>query len=156
MKKIKMAAAAAFLSLATQAQAAVQGVMYKNPGCECCEGHVEHLRKNGINVHVIEHKALDSFRKSRGIPDLLVGCHTILINGYLVEGHVPAAAIKKLLAERPKIKGISVPGMPANSPGMEKGVMKPSTLKVYAMSAGAPKVFMNVKVAGGTFPAHAH
>lgn len=142
MKKTLLSLGASLMIMSAQAHAALQGVMYKNPGCECCEGHIDHLRKNGINVSVVEHPDMISFRKARGIPEPLVGCHTILLNGYLIEGHVPADAIKKLLAERPKIKGISVPGMPTNSPGMEHGVMKPSTLNVYEIASGAPKIYM--------------
>lgn len=151
MKKTRMAIATAFLFLSVSAQAALQGTMYKNPDCDCCEKHTAHLKANGINVNMIAHPDLASFKKARGIPELLGGCHTILIGGYIVEGHVPASAIKKMLAQKPKIKGISVPGMPANSPGMESGVMKPSNLNVYAISSGAPKVWSVERMPGGNF-----
>jgi hypothetical protein len=132
--------------------------MYKNPDCECCEKHVAHLRENGINVNVVVHKDLASFKKQRGVPELLSSCHTILVGGYIVEGHVPASTIKKMLAEKPRIKGISVPGMPNNSPGMESGKMKPSKLSVYAISSGAPKIYTVARMPGGNFSAanHAH
>jgi hypothetical protein len=92
--------------------------MYVNPQCSCCEGHAEYLRKNGFKVTVTPTHNMSLIRKQHGIPEKLEGCHIGLVNGYVVEGHVPASAIKKLLAERPKIKGISLPGMPEGSPGM--------------------------------------
>ena len=156
MKRMNMAIAAGLLFLSATAQAALQGTMYKNAGCACCDGHVQHLKANGIDVNVIVHKDLATFKQSKGVPELLGSCHTMLIGGYVVEGHVPASAIKKLLAQKPKIKGISVPGMPANSPGMEHGVMKPSNLNVYAISSGAPKVWSVEKMPGGNFTAGSH
>lgn len=151
MMKLRIGIAAGLLLLSATAQAALQGTMYKDPNCGCCDGHAAHLKANGINVTTVAHPDVVSFKKARGIPDQLASCHTLLIGGYVVEGHVPASAIKKLLAQKPKIKGISVPGMPANSPGMERGVMKPSNLNVYAISAGPPKVWSVEKMPGGNF-----
>jgi hypothetical protein len=92
--------------------------MYVNPQCSCCEGHAEYLRRNGFKVTVTPTHNMSLIRKQHDIPEKLEGCHIALVGGYVVEGHVPASAIKKLLAERPKIKGISLPGMPDGSPGM--------------------------------------
>jgi hypothetical protein len=93
--------------------------LHKDPGCTCCEGHAKHLRQNGFKVDIVESPDLNAFRLEHGIPHNLVGCHTILVDGYIVEGHVPGQAVHKLLSERPAIKGISLPGMPLGSPGMD-------------------------------------
>jgi hypothetical protein len=93
-------------------------VMYINPQCSCCLGHANYLRQNGFKITVKETQEMSLIRRQHGVPEKLEGCHIMLIGGYVVEGHVPASAIKKLLAERPKIKGISLPGMPEGSPGM--------------------------------------
>src|SRR6476620_8156724 len=92
--------------------------MYVNPQCNCCQGHAAYLRQNGFTITVKETHDMSLIRRQYGVPAKLEGCHIMLIDGYVVEGHVPASAIKKLLAERPKIKGISLPGMPEGSPGM--------------------------------------
>jgi hypothetical protein len=94
------------------------GIMYVNPQCGCCQGHANYLRQNGFKITVKETQDMSLIRRQHGVPEKLEGCHIMLIDGYVVEGHVPASAIKKLLAERPKIKGISLPGMPEGSPGM--------------------------------------
>lgn len=114
--------------------------LIKHPGCACCEGHAAYLRQNGYDVAVEESAGLDAFRRSLGIPPQLFGCHTILGGDYVIEGHVPAAAIAKLFAERPAIKGIAVPGMPLGSPGMSG--QKTAPLVVYAIAEGKPAVFL--------------
>ncbi|GAB2178909.1 DUF411 domain-containing protein [Dongia sp. agr-C8] len=114
--------------------------LIKHPSCACCEGHAAYLREHGYTVNV-EHAAdLDAFRQALGIPRHLFGCHTILGGDYVIEGHVPAAAVAKLFAERPGIKGISVPGMPMGSPGMSG--QKTAPLVVYELAEGAPVVFL--------------
>ncbi|PZR00206.1 MAG: metal-binding protein [Cereibacter sphaeroides] len=92
----------------------------KDPGCPCCSGWIEHLRDSGFRVTVEEREldALEAFKRERGIPENLTSCHTATIGDYTVEGHVPAADIRRLLAERPAAVGLSVPGMPLGSPGM--------------------------------------
>lgn len=79
------------------------------------------MRANGHSVHVQNMENLDMIKKMAGVPDRLQSCHTAMVSGYAVEGHVPAKDIARLLAERPKAKGLAVPGMPAGSPGMEQG-----------------------------------
>jgi hypothetical protein len=112
--------------------------MYVNPQCGCCQGHADYLRQNGFKVTVKETQDMSLIRRQHGVAAKFEGCHIMLIDGYVVEGHVPAAAIKKLLAERPKIKGISLPGMPEGSPGMT-GV-KAEPFKILEISEKA-KVF---------------
>jgi hypothetical protein len=92
--------------------------MYRQPFCSCCEGHAEHLRAHGFMVKVVETNRLSSLKKKLGVAPQFEGCHTIMIGGYIVEGHVPATVIRRLLKERPAIRGISLPGMPDGSPGM--------------------------------------
>jgi len=92
--------------------------LYKNPECACCEYHAKYLEKNGFTVESHATHDLPLVKREHGVPEKLAGCHTILVEGYVVEGHVPVGALRKLLAERPQIKGISLPGMPPGSPGM--------------------------------------
>lgn len=106
--------------VATKVAAAVPVIeVYKSPTCGCCGNWAEHLRNDGfaVNVHAIPD--IDAFRVRTGVPAALASCHTALVGGYVVEGHVPAADIRKLLTERPKGLGLAVPGMPAISPGMD-------------------------------------
>ena len=93
--------------------------IYKSPTCGCCGKWAEHLRANDFAVRVNEIADVDAFRARAGVPAALAACHTALVDGYVVEGHVPAADIRKLLAERPKALGLAVPGMPMGSPGMD-------------------------------------
>lgn len=94
-------------------------VVYQSKTCGCCKKWVQHLVDNGFNVKSVILDDVSETKAKLGIPQKLASCHTATIDGYLVEGHVPASAIKKMLKERPKVKGISVPGMPIGSPGME-------------------------------------
>jgi len=86
---------------------------------------MEHLRANGFRVKPIEVEDTRTYRRRHGIPETLGGCHTAVVEGYAIEGHVPAREIKRLLAERPKARGLAVPGMPAGSPGMESDRPQP-------------------------------
>lgn len=116
--------------LAPLAQAAIPVTLYKSPTCGCCEAYVKYLKANGFEVDAINSDDMNRIKQEKQVGKL-TSCHTSLIGGYVVEGHVPVAAIQKLLHDKPKLVGISVPGMPANSPGM--GDMRPGTLKVYAI-----------------------
>jgi hypothetical protein len=131
---------ALFLLLAASVEADQLSVrMYKNPQCGCCEEYANYLRQHGFNVTVKPTHNMSLISRQNGVPEHLAGCHTMLIGGYVVEGHVPVSAINKLLTERPKIKGISLPGMPEGSPGMT-GV-KTAPLEILEISDGPPKVF---------------
>jgi hypothetical protein len=92
--------------------------VHKDPNCGCCGGWVEHLEARGFKTKTIETAALDGVRARLGVPSDLAACHTAQVGGYIVEGHVPASAIARLLTERPRAKGLAVPGMPSGSPGM--------------------------------------
>jgi hypothetical protein len=93
--------------------------VYKDPTCGCCGKWVEHLRANGFSARVNEIAALDAFKSRVGVPAALASCHTALVDGYVIEGHVPAAEIRRLLTDRPKARGLAVPGMPPGAPGMD-------------------------------------
>ncbi len=95
--------------------------VYKSPTCGCCQGWVEHLQHNGFRVEVVEMTDRSAIAEGRGVPRDLGSCHTGVVGGYVVEGHVPAADIRRLLEEAPEAAGIAVPGMPVGSPGMEQG-----------------------------------
>lgn len=131
------------LALLLNSAAAIAGpavTLYKSPNCGCCVKYVEYLKENGFTVKSIDQGDMDGIKKRYGT-SRVASCHTALINGYVVEGHVPVPAINKLLKEKPAIVGISAPGMPMNSPGM--GDMKKGTLTVYTIpKAGeSPEVF---------------
>ena len=92
--------------------------VYKGRFCGCCSAWVEYLVKNGFDARVHEVSDVTPYREKYGVPEALASCHTAVVGGYAIEGHVPAADIKRLLRERPKAKGIAVPAMPMGSPGM--------------------------------------
>lgn len=93
--------------------------VFKSPSCGCCSKWVEYMRSHGFTVSIRDMGNLEPIKKMAGVPDGLQACHTATMGGYVVEGHVPVEAIRRLLRERPKTHGIAVPGMPAGSPGME-------------------------------------
>ena len=93
--------------------------VYKDPSCGCCKNWIEHLIKHGYRVDAKDSPDMAQIKNTLGVPGDLKSCHTALVDGYLIEGHVPAADIDRLLATKPKVKGLAVPGMPMGSPGME-------------------------------------
>jgi hypothetical protein len=92
--------------------------VYKDPSCGCCLAWVEHLTAAGFKVAVVETDRIDAVKAKFGIPEDLASCHTAELGDYLIEGHVPAGAIARLLAEKPPAKGLAVAGMPIGAPGM--------------------------------------
>ena len=104
--------------------------LYKNPQCGCCEQYANYLRRNGFTVKVVSTHNLSLIRRQAGvnIPEKLEGCHTMFIDKYIVDGHVPLKTLDKLLTERPEIRGISLPGMPEGSPGMTGQKTEPFTI----------------------------
>jgi len=93
--------------------------VYKSPTCGCCNKWVSHLQSSGFEVDAINRKDMNSVKSDAGIPRRLASCHTAIIGDYIIEGHVPADDIKRLLKEKPDVAGLTVPGMPMGSPGME-------------------------------------
>lgn len=114
-------AAALALPLAAQAAKPAQPVIevYKTEYCGCCKAWIKHLEASGFTVKAQDVADPASYREKFGIPAQYGSCHTGRVGGYAVEGHVPASEIKRLLAEKPKARGLAVPGMPMGSPGME-------------------------------------
>ncbi len=118
----------------------VEVVVYKDPNCGCCKNWIDHLRKHGFKVTSHDTRDMNTIKVNSGVKSDLQSCHTAMVGGYVVEGHVPAADIKRLLKERPKIAGLAVPGMPMGSPGMEG----PTTDKYDVIAfekSGRTKVF---------------
>ncbi len=116
-------------------------LVYKTPTCGCCKGWIAHLEKEGFAPRIEEVPNLDALKKRLGIPGVVVSCHTAVIEGYAVEGHVPATAIRQLLRERPAVAGIGVTGMPLGSPGME-GLGRKDPFDVLAFDRkGKTRVF---------------
>jgi hypothetical protein len=139
MKVLLKVVTAVFLSLSFAAEAS-DITVYKSPTCGCCSKWVRHLEQNGFTVKAYDVQDVNAYKERFGVPVTLGACHTAMVDGYVVEGHVPADDIKRLLAERPKVKGIAVAGMPSGSPGMESPT--PERYEVQSFdAAGAIKTF---------------
>ena len=126
--------------LAPSAQRATPITVYKTPTCGCCGKWVDHMRANGFAPTVTDLPNLTAIKQSTGVPGNLQSCHTSVIEGYAVEGHVPADVVRQLLKEKPKVAGIAVPGMPMGSPGME-GAYKDKYNVVAFGKDGSQKVY---------------
>jgi len=114
--------------------------IYYSPDCGCCGEYVKYLKSSGVEVRTILSQNIAGVKERLNIPHQLWSCHTSVVEGYFVEGHVPLEAVRKLLEERPKIDGIALPGMPAGSPGM--GGVNSEPLTIYAVDDGETSVFM--------------
>jgi len=122
--------------------APVAVTVYKNAQCGCCRKWVDHLREQGFEVTAKDVDDLAAIKTKLGVPPSLTSCHTAIVGQYVVEGHVPAGDIRKLLAEKPRVAGIGVPGMPVGSPGMEVPDMPADRYNVMAFAKdGKEKVF---------------
>jgi hypothetical protein len=116
--------------------------VFKDPTCGCCSLWVEHLRKAGFSATVTDSDDMAAIKTKLGVPQKARSCHTASVDGYVIEGHVPAADVQRLLKERPKVVGIGVPGMPIGSPGMEVANVKAQAYDVLAFDkAGQTTVF---------------
>ncbi|MBB87106.1 MAG: CopG family transcriptional regulator [Xanthomonadales bacterium] len=114
--------------------------VYKSPTCGCCEAWVDHLIENGFEVAVVDEPQMNPLKGSLGVPNDLRSCHTAKVDGYIIEGHVPASDIQRLLVERPDVQGLAAPNMPIGSPGMEMGT-RVDPYRVMAFSADSRTVF---------------
>ena len=127
-------------------QALLQGLkatVYKSPTCGCCEGYIAFLREHGVTVEVLsDDAALYRAKEVNGVPLEARSCHTVLLDGYVLEGHVPLEALTKLLAERPDLDGIAMPGMPSGTPGMEGPQFGP--LEIVGFKAGRLSPFVSL------------
>ena len=121
-RKLFLAAGLAVLAYGAVVHAAEPEItVYKSPTCGCCTEWVDHLKENGLEGESVDVRDLNRIKAMVGVSPELASCHTALVDGYVIEGHVPARDIKRLLTERPDVKGLTVPGMPHGSPGMETG-----------------------------------
>jgi hypothetical protein len=116
--------------------------VFKDPNCGCCQQWVEHLRKHGFEVAVRDTSDVSSAKRTGRVPEQLHSCHTAFVGGYVVEGHVPAADLQRMLREKPRIAGIAVGGMPVGSPGMEMGSRKDPYDVVAFDRDGTTRVFV--------------
>lgn len=115
-------------------------VVYKNPQCGCCGKWVKHMQDGGFAVEVRDMPDVDAIRTKLGVPAALGSCHTATVNGYVIEGHVPASDIQRLLSDKTPVAGLAVPGMPEGSPGMEGS--HPQAYNVLAFStSGRTEIF---------------
>jgi hypothetical protein len=119
--------------------AAIAIEVHRSPLCGCCGDYEEYLEGNGFEVTSVERDDVEVLKRELGMPQEMGSCHTSLVEGYFVEGHVPVEAIRELLAERPDIDGISLPGMPEGSPGM--GGTKSEPWVIYAIDDGEVEEF---------------
>lgn len=140
MRNLLMALAlgAALLSTPVLAEDATEATLHRTPNCGCCLGYAEALKAEGFAVTVVDEEDLDAFKATHAVPEALAGCHTTMIDGYVIEGHVPVGIVARLLHERPAIRGISLPGMPTGSPGM--GGAKTGPFVIYEIGEGEPVV----------------
>ncbi len=132
------------LTAMTVAEASEKSEMqvFKSPWCNCCEDWTRAMRAAGFDAQTTDLEDLDPIKKQAGVPGDLEGCHTAVIDGYVLEGHVPAVAVKKLLARRPQVRGLAVPGMPLGATGM--GDDPKARYSVFAFGGpkpGTPSVF---------------
>lgn len=129
-------------AMATRAGAGAAGrvEVWKDPNCGCCEGWVRHMREAGFEVAAQDVADLAAVKRAHGVPEALWSCHTARVEGYVVEGHVPAADVRRLLAERPRAAGLSAPGMPASAPGMDQPG-QPYEVVLFGLEGGGERVF---------------
>lgn len=133
---------AAMFALPLAAVAATPVVeVYKSAACGCCKEWIKHLEANGFKVNAHDVDNPSDYREKFGIPTNMGSCHTATVQGYALEGHVPAADVKRLLATRPKAKGLAVPGMPMGSPGMEQGPRKDAFDVMLVQDGGKATVY---------------
>jgi hypothetical protein len=142
------AALAGTISTTSQRTALPSVEVFKSSTCGCCSKWVEHMRQAGFTVHTrdLPDADLEQMKVTLKVPDNMRSCHTARLGGYVVEGHIPAAEIKRLLKERLKVVGLIVPGMPTGSPGMEVPGVRPRTYQVLTFDTqGKTQVFSTQK-----------
>ncbi len=145
-RRLMLGAAQALAGLAIAGTASAMEIppkmiVTRDPNCGCCGNWVEHIKAAGLPVDVALVDDVMPLKARLGVPEALMSCHTAEIGGYVIEGHVPAEAVKRLLAERPKATGIAVAGMPIGSPGMDVPGQAPQTYEIVIFSAGRQSVF---------------
>lgn len=132
---------AVLITTATAVAGELAGIeVWKNPNCGCCVKWIDHLRQNGFEVTAHSVASVDPVRARLGMPERYASCHTAKVAGYVIEGHVPAADIKRLIEQGAKARGLAVPGMPVGSPGMEGPYSEPYQTLLIGMD-GQARVF---------------
>src|SRR6266568_5288793 len=138
----RLAAAAMLVAFPLPALAApIAAVLYKNPQCSCCENYAAYLEKNGFKVEVKPTNDLTQISAKAGVPEELEGCHTMFVDGYVVDGLVPVDIVKKMLSERPQIAGITLAGMPLGAPGMGGSKTGPFAIYAFTKDGKAPSAY---------------
>ena len=141
-RTIRLVSLFALLSFSGPTLAApIHAVLYKNPQCSCCEAYAAYMRENGFDIEIKPTHDLARISQKAGVPEQLEGCHTMFIDGYVVDGLVPADVVKKLLTERPAIAGVTLPGMPIGAPGMPGAKSAPLTIFAVAKDGAPPTVY---------------
>ena len=129
---VLIAGAASMLQVGTPSVAAEPVItVHRDPNCGCCSGWVQHLQKAGFPTKVFDNTDLEAMKVRLGVPNDLAACHTAQIGDYVIEGHVPAVALKRFLNDKPSAIGLAVPGMPVGSPGMEGGSAEPYDVVMF-------------------------
>lgn len=144
MKKLQAGLAAAILMTASVVSLADEKPVievYKSATCGCCSDWIKHLHDNGFTVKAHDVSNLNKYKQQADLPYGLGSCHTGFVDGYAVEGHVPASDIMRMLTEKPDIRGLAVPGMPIGSPGMEYGDRKDAYQVISYTESGQKTVF---------------
>ena len=138
-----MAAISAFAGPVLAAAARTRVTVWKTPNCGCCKDWVKHLETNGFDVVTHDVKETASKRQALGLAEKYGSCHTATVNGYVLEGHVPARDIQRLLRDKPSAIGLAVPGMPVGSPGMEMGTGADAFDVVLVLKDGSSRIFQS-------------
>ena len=128
---VVLIAGTAFAGLSTKDAGALEVTVYKSPTCGCCTKWIAHLEANGFKVNAHDVADLTQVKREHGVRRELTSCHTALVDGYVIEGHVPAEDIQRLLQERPDVVGLAVPGMVMGSPGMEGPTSEPYNVLTF-------------------------
>jgi hypothetical protein len=143
---LTVAAESEWDSAALELEKETKITVYRSPDCNCCHKWIEHLEKHNFNVLDEVTHNLSEVKSETGIPKVMGSCHTAIVDGYLIEGHVPADDIKRLLLDKPAIKGLSVPQMPVGTPGMEMGAKKDNFTVISFDEAGNYRIFNRYQV----------
>lgn len=136
--RVRLFAVLALLVMSLSPAIATEIKMFRQSGCGCCGQWAEHMRAAGYTVTIVDGEVMSVIKKEAGVPAALESCHTAMVDGYVIEGHVPAADVDRLLKERPKAKGLAVAGMPMGSPGMEQpdGATEPYNTVLFGGEGG--------------------
>ena len=135
--------ASLFNSETKRASSSMQMTVYRSPLCSCCSGWIDHLKQQGFQINDIKTEEIEAIKQKYHVPESLASCHTGLINGYVMEGHVPGDDIKNFLKQKPNVVGLTVPQMPVGTPGMEMGNRKDPFAVLAFKKNGEVQVFKN-------------